>query len=479
MKKLTLQSICGLLLILLLNTVFVGKTMAQIIPAKTTWEGRLSAIRIILKITEDSITKQPVAVFDSPDQGAMDLKISSLKITIDSLTAFSAVIGGGFYGAFNSDKTELTGYWKQGGVIPLTLKRVENPTEVKRPQMPKGPFPYGEEKVVYNNADKSIQYGATLTMPKSAKNVPVVILITGSGQQDRDETLFGHKMFWVLADYLTRNGIAVLRVDDRGVGQTTGQVATATSADFAKDVLAGVDFLKTHKGLDLKQIGLVGHSEGGIIAPLAANQSKDIAFIVSLAGIGISGMELWNYQAKIVFVKAGFNQEELAKIDGLYKMMYDLGIKYPDMNDIKKFFKPEFEAWSGKQSEAFLLKSGLKGPNSDKLISTLADRFYLPWMRYLVSYDPALVLTKIKIPVLALNGAKDLQVVAKANLAGFNKYLTLAGNKHFKTIELPGLNHLFQHATTGEMQEYGTIDETISPEILQIVADWIHQTTGK
>src|SRR5690606_22641537 len=172
--------------------------------------------------------------------------------------AFSSQIGGGFSGAFNADKTEIIGEWKQGGgTLPLVLKKVDQLTELKRPQTPKAPFPYLEEKVIYYNSDKSIQYGATLTLPDTNKNVPAVILITGSGQQDRDETLFGHKPFWVIADHLSRNGIAVLRVDDRGVGETTGDIKNATSADFANDVLVGIEYLKSRKEVNGKRIGLI------------------------------------------------------------------------------------------------------------------------------------------------------------------------------------------------------------------------------
>src|SRR5690606_38157869 len=232
--------------------------------------------------------------------------------------AFSSQIGGGFSGAFNADKTEIIGEWKQGGgTLPLILKRVENEVELKRPQTPKAPFPYLEEKVIYYNSDKSIQYGATLTLPDTNKNVPAVILITGSGQQDRDETLFGHKPFWVIADYLSRNGIAVLRVDDRGVGETTGEVMNATSLDFAADVLVGIEYLKTHKGIDVKKIGLIGHSEGGVIAPLAAVQSKDVAFIVSLAGLGITGKELVRKQLSDSYKRMGLGVEEIVSLDSL------------------------------------------------------------------------------------------------------------------------------------------------------------------
>lgn len=185
-----------LLISLLLSVASINQLSAQELPSKTTWEGNLNDIRLILKISKDSVTKQNTAVFDSPNQGALGLKVSELKITKDSLSAFSAQIGGGFSGAFNANKTEISGVWQQGGTLPLMLKRVDMEAEINRPQMPKAPFPYLEEKVVYFNQDKSIQYGATLTLPDTNTQVPVVILITGSGQQDRDETLFGHKPFF-------------------------------------------------------------------------------------------------------------------------------------------------------------------------------------------------------------------------------------------------------------------------------------------
>jgi len=349
---------------------------------------------------------------------------------------------------------------------------------VNRPQTPKPPFPYDEEKVIYYNKDKSIKYGGTLTIPKRAKNVPVVVLITGSGQQDRDETLFDHKPFWVIADYLSRNGIAVLRVDDRGIGETTGDMINATSADFAKDVLVGVDFIKTHPGINIKRIGLLGHSEGGMIAPMAAVQSKDVAFIISLAGLGVKGEDIIIKQCTDGFTRAGFNKDYVNRMISLYRSMIDLSnqhINDATDNDLKPAFAKFMETWLKQQPESFLSQAGFKGPNANSYINTLAANLYLPWMRYFNNYDPAAALTKLTIPVLALNGEKDTQVSAKENLAGFDSLLTKAGNKHFKTMAMPGLNHLFQHANTGQLSEYGKIEETISPEVLEIITQWIQK----
>ncbi|MGF7079778.1 alpha/beta hydrolase family protein [Mucilaginibacter sp. UYCu711] len=461
-------------LLLLLSTSAV-KLSAQNLPAKTTWEGTLANLGIILTISEDSLTKQKTAEFAVPQQNATGIKVSKLIITPDSLTADAAVMSSAYTAAFNSNKTTLTGLWKQrGGTYPLTLKRVANKAGYNRPQMPKAPFPYREEKVIYYNKDRSIQYGATLTIPKSVQNVPAVILITGSGQEDRDETIFGHKLFWVIADHLTRNGIAVLRVDDRGVGETTGDVMGATSADFAKDVMVGIDYLKGHPGIDIKNIGLIGHSEGGVIAPLIAVQTDDVAFIVSLAGVGIKGEDLMKIQNRTAYLKNGFTEDDVARTESFMLMARTLADRYTNRDSLKAAYEQSKADWLKQQPDAFLAKAGLKGKSSEALLNQLSATMFMPWMRYFLNYDPATTLTKIKIPVLALNGGKDVQVSAKENLAGFNALLTQAGNKDFNTVLLPNLNHMFQNAGTGDVSEYSTIDETISPEVLDIITKWIN-----
>jgi len=458
--------------ILLLIASF-NQLSAQHLLDNSIWQGNLENIKLILKISKDSITKQDIAVFDSPDQGAMGLKVSKLLITGDSVIAFSSVIGGGFYGAFNDNRTELIGEWRQGVTLPLVLKKIDQEVEIKRPQTPKSPFPYLEEDVIYHNLDKSIKYGATLTLPDTNESVPAVILISGSGQQDRDETLFGHKPFWVIADYLTRNGIAVLRVDDRGVGETTGDVMSATSMDFADDVLEGIAYLLADKRINHNKIGLIGHSEGGVIAPLVANKSNDIAFIISLAGVGVKGIDIVQKQMKSRYAQLGINSQEVIKLDSLTNIFIELPDKYPEREQLQPVFAKKMEEWLVNQPDSLLMKLGFIGPNADRNIDQMAGRFFLPWMRYFLKYDPANTLTKVLIPVLALNGEKDTQVSAEENLEGFHNLLTKAGNKNFKTISLPNLNHLFQYAETGEMTEYFSIQETFSPEVLQIMLDWI------
>ena len=440
----------------------------------STWEGKVSGIPINLKIKIDSLTKKQNAEFDSPTQGAFGLKVSDLQIKGDSLTAISAVIGGGFKGKFNATKTEIVGKWMQRGQeLPMTLIKIANNEPLKRPQTPKAPFPYTSEDLIYYNSDKSIKYGATLTLPKSEKPAPAVILITGSGQEDRNETIFGHQPFWVIADYLSRNGIAVLRVDDRGVGQSTGDVMNATSLDFANDVLVGIDYLKTKTQVDKRKIGLIGHSEGGMIAPLVAIKSEDVAFIVSMAGVGVKGSDILIRQQSDALKKSGASADDQKRLLALSVMMIKLSDKYPVKEDLKVQFNISFKRWLTQQPQDFLKRNGFEGIDNQKLVNNLAASFYLPWMRYFMTYDPSLTLPKLTIPILAINGEKDIQVNAETNLNGFKKYLLQAGNKNSKTILFPNLNHMFQNAKTGDVSEYLSIEETISPEVLNVIAEWI------
>lgn len=464
-----------LLVLLFVHLVYSGLS-AQNLPDKTLWQGQLGAVRLILRVFPDTLTGSPKAFFDSPDQNATNLVISQLKITADSLEAFSKVIGGGFTGKFNKDKTEISGNWTQGKAnIPLTLIRITSlAAPVERPQTPKAPFPYRSENIEYDNAAGTVHFGATLTYPDSAEPVPVVILISGSGQQDRDETIFNHKPFAVIADHLTRNGIAVLRVDDRGVGQTTGEVKKATSADFAKDVLAGIAYLKTRKEIDPKQIGLIGHSEGGMIAPMVVNQSKDVAFMVSMAGLGVNGVDLLKKQNADILKTASLPADQYEALTSLYFRLFDL-VK-AEVAGKPANLKAEYLKWKTTQPKALMDSMKLNaGEPGEEMIHKFTDAVNVPWMKYFIKYNPALVLSKIKIPVLAINGSKDIQVSATENLAGFQSYLKKAGNKDFTIKELPGLNHLFQTAQTGNLDEYAQLDETISPLALQVISDWIKE----
>ncbi|MBN1987018.1 MAG: alpha/beta hydrolase [Prolixibacteraceae bacterium] len=437
--------------------------------AHGNWSGKLElpagTIEMIFRISEDE-NGHLSSKLDVPVQGAKDVPVSKTLATADSLKLTVDLIVGKFAGKFENDSM-ISGNWSQHGInLPLTLKKTETITEIKRPQTPRPPFPYLTEGVEYVNPVSGLKLAGTLTLPANTKNYPAVILISGSGAQDRDETIFEHKPFLVIADFLTRHGIAVLRVDDRGVGGSEGNIREATSEDFAGDVLAGIDFLKTRKEINKTKIGLIGHSEGGLIAPIVASKSKDVAFIVLLAGPGIKGEQILYKQNDISLKAAGMTQEVIEKNRQLQKAIFDIllnekdsavqtdrlqrtysGGMYPMMNDDQK-----------------------------KVIDARVAAVDTPWFRFFLTYDPAPTLTKVACPVLAINGLKDVQVPADENLEAIEKALSEGGNKHFKILKPENLNHLFQRCKTGAISEYAEIEETFSPEILELITEWILKT---
>jgi pimeloyl-ACP methyl ester carboxylesterase len=313
-----------------------------------------------------------------------------------------------------------------------------------------------------------------LTLPRSGGPFPAVLLITGSGPQDRDETIFGHKPFLVLADYLTRRGVAVLRVDDRGVGGSTGNVQDATSADFADDVLAGVEFLRGRKEINASQIGLLGHSEGGIIAPLVASRSRDIAFIVLLAGTGLPGDEILYQQAAAILKLTGADAESLARQKALQERMFVVLRQEKDRAAAETKLRAAVAGLTpkaGKEEKSEVVEA-------QPLLEGQIQMALTPWFRHFLDYDPRPALRKVTCPVLALNGEKDVQVDARANLRAIEAALREGGNKDVTTQELPNLNHLFQTCKTGSVSEYSAIEETLAPVALETIAKWIAKRTG-
>lgn len=340
-----------------------------------------------------------------------------------------------------------------------------------RPQEPKGPFPYEEEEVKYSNLTADATLAGTLTLPRSEKPSPAVLLIAGSGPVDRNETVFGHKPFLVIADHLTKQGFAVLRVDKRGVGQSTGNYTISTSVDFAADVLAGIEYLKTRKEVDAEQIGLIGHSEGGLIAPMVAVKSHDVAFIVLMAGGGITGEATVYAQETLISRAMGVTEEQISHQLDLQKQVLSVIKNEPDLEKAEKLLReiiakqlanlPKEE----QQTSADLMEAQMKRCNSK-------------WFRYFLTYDPITSLKHLNIPVLVINGELDCQVPPKQNLPLIAKALEAAGNRNYTIIEFPKLNHFFQTCETGSILEYGKIEETIAPVVLDTLSDWILQTTA-
>jgi len=420
------------------------------LPITGDWSGALSVggaqLHLVVHITAtpDAVLH---ATLDSVDQGANGIPISSIAFKDGTLTLDLAAFHATYTGTLNPTATEIKGTWTQGQPFPLDLHKSLTPLKTeapKRPQNPTAPFPYQSIDLTYTNPLQHDTLAATLTIPQGKGPFPAVLLITGSGPQDRDESLMGHKPFLVLSDYLTRHGIAVLRADDRGTAHSTGDFATATTADFATDAEAGLALLKTRPEVDPHRIGLIGHSEGGIIAPMIAagmvpgdqlaSRSKDVAFIVLLAGPGTPGIDIIASQTMLLDEVSGMPKEAAEKAAAQERTLLQLAITEKD-------------------------------PATQQLTS--------PWFRYFLAYDPAPALRQVKCPVLALDGSKDLQVPPEQNLAAIRAALTAGGNTHIQITEFPNLNHLFQTATTGLPSEYATIEETFAPIALTTIADWI------
>jgi pimeloyl-ACP methyl ester carboxylesterase len=438
------------------------------------WEGKLAvgnglSLRLVVQFAKtDSGDYQ--GTFESPDQGAMKLQLSEVTLDKSRLGFSVKLANGSFDGTLNSDGTEATGNWSQGGAkLPLVLKKTDKVTAVRRPQTPKPPFPYQSEAVSYANKAAGVNLAGTLTIPRGREPFPAVIFISGSGAQDRDETIFEHRPFLVLADYLARRGIAALRVDDRGVGGSTGSVENSTSEDFAGDVLAGIAFLKGRKEIDAHKIGLIGHSEGGLIAPMVAARSKDVAFIVLLAGTGLTGEEIMYLQGGLIARSMGADDKRIAELKAIQKRLFDIVRTERDPAKLKTRM-----AETAKALVAELTPNEKKAAGDAATIADAQlDRIQSRWFRFFLTYDPRPTLARVSCPVLALNGGKDLQVPPKENLAEIAKALQKGGNSRVTVRELPGLNHLFQTAKTGAVSEYAEIDETIAQPALEAVGTWI------
>ncbi|MEG0849226.1 MAG: alpha/beta hydrolase, partial [Flavobacterium sp.] len=363
-----------------------------------------------------------------------------------------------YEGTLNKDNIVVGKFTQGGQSLELDLSKETIQKQVyARPQEPQKPYPYYTEEVKFENKTDNVVLAGTLSLPKKEGNFPAVILITGSGRQNRDEELLGHKPFLVLADYLTKKGIAVLRFDDRGAGESTGDFSKASTIDFSKDVQAGVDYLKTRKEIDKKKIGLIGHSEGGLIAPIIAGNSKDIDFIVLLAGPGLRGDVLLLLQTELIERQSGVSNEEIKKRQEILKGAYDLVVASSAndenfKNSVSTYFNSKFDENQAKAA-------------TNQITSN--------WWYTFIKMDPVVALAKVKCPVLALNGSKDLQVPAEVNLQVIEKTLAKAGNKKVTAKILPNLNHLFQECKTGSPDEYEKIEQTFSPIALEEISSWV------
>lgn len=343
------------------------------------------------------------------------------------------------------------------------LKEMPSPL---RPQEPKSFVSYDVEEVTYNNVAAGVTLAGTLTLPRSGKPSPAVLLIAGSGPIDRDETVYGHKPFLVLADHLTKQGFAVLRVDKRGVGKSSGNYAVSTTEDFASDVLAGIEYLKTRQEVDAEQIGLIGHSEGGLIAPMVAAQSKDVAFIVLMAAPCVTGEAIVYAQEALISRAMGITDEQLRQQLAFQKHVLSVIKNEPDVEKAEQLLREIIANQMG----------NLPKENVDAVEAQM-KRCNSKWFRYYLTYDPTQALKQLHIPVLAIIGELDSQVTPQQNLPIIAKSLKEAGNQRYRIIEFPKLNHFFQTCETGSVLEYGILEETIAPIVLDALSDWMLETT--
>jgi pimeloyl-ACP methyl ester carboxylesterase len=431
---------------------------AQAADLSGMWLGTVTASGVELRLALH-ITKSDRGGFggtmDSLDQNANGIPLANIKVEGDAVRFEAPLVGASFEGKLDAAEKGIAGILHQGPAnMALTFKRTNAIPVPARPQEPKKPYPYDEVEASYENAAQKVRLEGTLTVPREGKPVPAVLLISGSGPQNRDEELMGHKPFKLLADYLTRRGIAVLRVDDRGIGGSSGSLLQSTTLDFATDVLAGIAYLKTRPEVDHSKIGLIGHSEGAVIAQIVASQSKDVRFIVMLAGTAVPGEQVLYAQSEAIMRAQGLNEMMIASNHEMQKRIFEALRAQKDDRAAVETIK----AFAGEVQ---------------------ARRVANPWFREFLELDPAGYLRKVTCPVLALDGEKDTQVLAKQNLPVIARTLEEAGNRDYAIVKLPRLNHLFQTANTGHPSEYAKIEETMAPVALESISHWILMHTNK
>ncbi len=419
------------------------------------WKGELSMMGSVLDIyyTIEYENGNYFAFIDVPKQGLRHFPMDSVYFDGLNLKLVNNTLKASYTGFFTMN-TFVGNFIQNGMDIPVSLIRGEIPV-VKRPQTPIPPFPYKEEEVHFGHL------AGTLTLPTGNGPFPAVVMISGSGLQNRDEEVMSHKPFMVIADYLTKNGIAVLRYDDRSVGESKGSAVGATSLDFAEDAKLALNYLKSRK--EIGEVGLCGHSEGGMIAFIIASNSPEVSFVVSMAGTALPGSEILISQQKAIAKASNIPEEYIQEGININKRLYEIVNNHNNNDDLLK------------DTLILYLKSikSIKEDNINEIVKELTN----PWMYYFITHNPYNDIIKIKVPILAINGTMDTQVVSTLNLPAILKAASHGGNKNITIKYLNGLNHLFQKCTTGSPNEYAQIEETISEEALEMIKDWILITT--
>ena len=418
------------------------------------WKGqiKLGAQELEMAFDIKAIDNGFSATLDVPAQGAFDIPVDETVFQENRLNMTMSAMGATYSGMLKESRIEGE-FTQHGMTFPLNLEKGSKEAKQVRPQDPQPPFDYRVTEVSFTNEKEGNILTGTLTIPKGKGPFPAMVLVSGSGQQNRDEELMNHRPFWVIADYCARHGIAVLRYDDRGMGGSTGEVENATSLDFSYDAEAAFDFLRKQKHIDASRVGILGHSEGGIINFMVSARRPEVAFLVSLAGPAVNGIEVLKEQQVAILRASGMTEEMIAFSQNSNRQLFDIVESSNDREEADSLMRQLVKGW------------GYNEELTEQTVGQMAS----PWMYYFLKYDPTEAIVKTSCPALLLNGSKDLQVIASQNLPAYEKIIADYGKTNLTLHELPDLNHLFQHCETGAIEEYATIDETISPEVLEMI----------
>lgn len=440
-----------------------------------SWTGSLkiqeTSLRLVFNVSmKDSVL---ISTFDSPDQGAFGLPTTRTTYSESDkkLEIIASGLGIFYRGILENDS--IVGTFNQGGIpFPLTLRKTIKEV-VHKPQTPIEPLPYiSEEVTISDNSQNKVSLSGTLTLPDSTGIFPAIILIAGSGPNDRDETIFGHKPFYLLSDYLTRNGFAVLRYDKRGVGKSTGDYSKATISDFVTDASNALEYLKSRKEIDSSKIGMLGHSEGGIIAPMVASKSSDVKFLVLLAAPGTKGIEIVLDQNENSLKHQGIEPETINRLQLTNREIFESLLVWSGSENDRTALRDRLSyLW---EQLPILIKLKLE---KEPYLRAQFNAMITPGYRSFLATDPKDYLSLVSCPVLAINGENDVQVPALKNLEAIKHHIQKGGNYKVETKSYPMLNHLFQESITGQPDEYAKIDQTISPQVLSDITNWIKSKT--
>jgi len=464
LKTSRMNSFVAARLLALAATLAAGGASAE--EAAGDWNGLLGGqLHIVVHVTKDADGHYGASL-ESPDQGRFVLPADEVVADAGHFGFRIPKIGGSYAGTWSAEKQAWVGTWSQGASLPLALSRMTGPTSTlapaKRPQedaIAAGPRPYRQEEVRFAGSAAGVTLAGTLSIPEGAGPFPAVVLIGGSGPGTRDEESFGHKPFLVLADALGRRGIAVLRYDKRGIGASTGDFATANLTDFAADAESALAFLKSRPGIAPDRIGLVGHSEGGVLAPMIAVRNPSARFVVLMAGPGMRLGSLLRLQTVKIAQASGVPDADIARKIAFFDKLY-----------------ADLQGTRSDEQALAIARTDVAQAVADRLVPAAnADAFarqvVSPWARQLYGYDPVPTLRALQAPALFLIGSLDLYVPPAENLGPIRT--ALQGNAKATIVELPNLNHMFQTAKSGTPAEFGEIEETLAPAALKTIADWV------